>query len=101
MTRPTEYEFTTATKQQALRRARGECEECGDVNEPLVIHHMLGIWYAVNLYPQIPPWLVSSIDNAEAVCRSCHVELDNKMREEHHIHAIALLGILDNIRRRK
>ena len=96
--RPRQYEFDTRTKRQAIQRAGNECEECGDGNVNLYVHHALGIWYAVNLYPQIPAWLVSSIDNAVVLCSTCHVEYDNRMREEHHIQAIALLGILDELK---
>ncbi len=94
MQRPHEYEFCGNVKKQAIARSGGKCEECGDPGY-VEIHHLLGIYYAINFYPQIKPYLVSSIANAICLCLDCHHMYDARLKKDHPYYAAKLLGMID------
>ncbi len=91
--RPSSYEFGGETKRQAIARSGNKCEECGQEGY-VEIHHLLGIWYAVNMYPQIEPYLISSIANAICLCLDCHHMYDARLKKEHPYYAAKLLGMI-------
>lgn len=92
--RPREYEFPGRVKVEAVRRSGHKCEECG-LEGYVEVHHLLGIYYAVNFYPQIEPYLVSSIANAICLCLDCHHMYDARLKEEHPYYAAKLLGMIE------
>ena len=94
MQRPHEYEFSGPVKKQAIARSGGKCEDCGQPGY-VEIHHLLGIYYAINFYPQIEPYLVSSIANAICLCLDCHHKYDAALRKDHPYYAAKLLGMID------
>lgn len=55
---------------------------------------MLGIYYALTVYKDIAPWVISSLANAKVLCPTHHKEADNAMHTEHAYHAAKLLGLL-------
>jgi hypothetical protein len=92
--RPREMEFSGSVKVQAMRRADGRCEKCGEKSNRVEIHHKLGVYYAVNFYPMLPSFIISSIDNALVACPDCHRELDDSMAINHVNMAYSLLQLL-------
>jgi protein-tyrosine-phosphatase len=65
------------TKIEALQNANWRCERCGiekkDTPEQyLEIHHRLGISIALHNIPSIEHALLSSVANAQVLCRKCH-----------------------------
>lgn len=96
MSRPGNMEFSGHTKIAALKRADHKCEECG-FDGYVEVHHLLAIYYAVNFYPQIAPYLVSSIDNAKVLCGDCHRHYDAQEKNEHSYYAAKLLGYFAEI----
>ncbi|MBP9702553.1 hypothetical protein KBD69_02600 [Candidatus Woesebacteria bacterium] len=106
--RPSELEFSDATKIDALKRAGYRCERCKVPKKKardgyLEIHHKLAIYCVVNYYPYLFPELVRSIVNAEVLCKDCHQEADNAMQYTHEETARFLGGLtiamLSNIER--
>lgn len=91
--RPKDYEFSGRVKMEAIKRANYACEECG-VSGYVEVHHMLGIYYAVTVYKDIAPWMISSLANAKVLCPTHHTEADNAMHTTHAYHAAKLLGLL-------
>jgi 5-methylcytosine-specific restriction endonuclease McrA len=89
-------EFSGRTKVEALKRAGHRCEECG-FDGYVEVHHLLAIYYAVNFYPQIAPYLVASLDNAKVLCPDHHRMYDANSKSEHSYYAAKLLGYLDDV----
>ena len=67
------YRFPDSVKETALEYAQFRCERCNSVVE-LEIHHILPIWFFLELVPQVFLPLVNTIANAEVLCSQCHNE---------------------------
>ena len=50
-------------RRQAYRRARGQCEQCWQPDDGLVVHH---------LWPVAEGGPIADLDNLVAICRECH-----------------------------
>lgn len=99
MRRPADYEFSPQTKLEALRRANWKCEICGVPKQSardgyLEIHHKLAIAVAIQYYPSLGHTIISSLANAQVLCKDCHQQEDNRMRFNHPMIAAGLLGML-------
>lgn len=87
------YEFSKATRIEALRRAEYRCEQCGKSDKEvgkLFIHHKLMIEMAARYYQDISCEVIKSLANAEVLCDHCHKVRDEQARREHGMFALAL-----------
>ena len=59
-----EQDFSEAVRQAALRRAAGRCQgkDCKAAVYPLAVDHIKEVWENGT----------NTLDNAQALCRSCH-----------------------------
>ncbi len=85
-------DFSKWTKEHALERSDHKCEKCGSA-ENLQVHHILGIWLALNNCPEITKEMIKSLANAEVVCAKCHEHEDQLSQQNYAIYAQALLGL--------
>lgn len=102
MNRPREYEFTPETKLEALKRANFRCEGCGVPKREardgyLEIHHVLGVAAAIKFYPSLAPAIISSLANAQVLCKDCHQQEDNRMQFNHPKIAHSIISMLATI----
>lgn len=98
MSRPREFMFPKAVKEQALFNADWKCERCGKAKTEcrggyLHIHHCLAVSAAIHYYPEIAPAIVASLANTMVLCDECHPIMDEDAQENHAYYAAALLSL--------
>jgi len=60
-------------RREALRRAKGQCEECGAFEPKLEVHHENQI-YLHTMSKAIVEKLFPPLDELTCVCKTCHLE---------------------------
>lgn len=89
------YDFPSSVKEEARRRVRYRCERCGE-QVHTEAHHKIPIWFAKEI-PWLSPAIISSLQNVEILCPSCHdladQETQHMTREELTSLAQSILGV--------
>ena len=68
-------EFTTRTKKEKYRDAKGRCEECRKKLsfKTAHFHHILSLSYAFHYFPnKFPDDFLKSYENCKVLCEECH-----------------------------
>lgn len=90
-TRSHKYEFDRRTRREALLIADNKCSECGS-DMKIELHHIASV-HACRIVG-VPHALISNLNNALALCHSCHKEVHRETKTEDFIQlAQALLGL--------
>ncbi len=95
MPRPSQYEFSQRTKNTAI--SRWHWEHPGREDEKLEVHHIIPVRVAITL--DIPPTLVRTADNAQAMPVAEHKEKhqNEPSLEEYRLLAQSILGWHGNL----
>jgi len=81
------FEFKRITRETAIYRSEGRCEDCGlstyNDNIKLEAHHIVPIFIAREL-ELLSATIIKSLANCQVLCTDCHRDLHKNKRHKKH-----------------
>jgi len=75
--------FNSSTKERVRSEAHNMCETCGKRLKKPQVHHRLPKAIARDKYHDIPASIITSRENAKALCETCHIREDRISQTYH------------------